>query len=78
MTNNMPLRLLSGPNPQRCGGRRAGRAFRGLENRRDQAVHPLHRPISSIFRLHDLLRHALSVQVLGSIPRPALSDRLVR
>ena len=72
------LRLLSGPNPQRCGGRRAGRASAALENRRNQAVHPLHRAHQLDLRLHDLLRHALSVQVLGSIPRPALSDRLVR
>jgi P-type Mg2+ transporter len=72
------LRLLAGSNPQRCGGRRTGRASAALEYWRDQAVHPLHRAHQLDLRLHDLLRHALSIQVLGSIPRPALSDRLVR
>ena len=40
-----------------------------LEHRRDQAVHPFHRPHQLDLRLHDFLRHALGLPLLGPVPR---------
>jgi Mg2+-importing ATPase len=72
------LRLLAGADSHRRGGRRTGGAAAALEHRRDQAVHSLHWTHQLDLRLHHFLRHALPVQVLGSIPRSVISDRLVR
>jgi magnesium-transporting ATPase (P-type) len=51
---------------------------RGPGTSGNQAVHSLHRPHQLDLRLYDFLRHALGLQLLGSIPRVAISDRLVR
>src|ERR1019366_6435925 len=48
-----------------------------LEPWGDQAVHPLHWPHQFDLRLHDLLRYALGLQVLGPFSRTAVPDRLV-
>ena len=51
---------------------------------RAHALHPVHRPVHVDLRLHDVLRHALRLRLLGlSTPRPPrtaepVPDRLVR
>ena len=72
------LRLLASTDPDRCRGRRAGGAPAALEHRRDHALHSFHRPHQLDLRLYDLLRHALGFQLLGSLSRVGVSDRLVR
>src|SRR5580704_1099492 len=49
-----------------------------MEHRGDHPVHSVHRPHQLDLRLHDLLRTVMGLQLLGSDPCVAVSNRLVR
>ena len=78
LTNNLLYDFSQVPIPADAVDAGASRAAEALEHRGNQAVHTLHRPHQFDFRLYDLLRHALGLQLLGPVARVAVSDRLVR
>jgi hypothetical protein len=78
LTNNLLYDFSQVPIPADAVDEEQVTKPKALEHRGNQAVHSLYRSHQLDFRLHDFLRHALDIQLLGSIPSVAISDRLVR